>query len=282
MIDLRQAHEYAEYMQSLGWRSLQLNEDKVYVRRVPLVGSVAKLQRPQEVPTTQQVKQFCKQNSVGAFYLEPTLANGSAQIANSFKKAKNSFVPAKTIHIDLTLIEQTLLKNMKPKTRYNIKVAERHVGIKSSTDIGEFTDMWKSSARERGMWLSQDKEIRALWDAFNKTSNADLLMAYKDDELLGGVLVCYSQDAAFYMYAGSTKGGKQLFAPTLLAWEAIGLAKKRKKKVFDFEGVYDSRYPSTKTWLGFTKFKEGFGGEVVEYPPTLVYYKNPLLGFLGI
>ncbi len=47
--------------------------------------------------------------------------------------------------------------------------------------------------------------------------------------------------------------------------DAILLAKKSGCKVFDFDGIYDERFP-IKTWLGFTKFKKGFGGKEIEYP----------------
>lgn len=273
-------------MELLGWQVLQLNEDYVYVRKVPLIGSVAKVQRPQIMPTIAQVKSFSKEHGVAAFYLEPSLNTVYDMPHANFALANNSFVPAKTIHIDLTSSEQTLLENMKHKTRYNIKVAQRHVVIHKSTQIEEFMRMYNESARGRGMWLPQNSEIGSLWKAFG--NKAHLLLAHDTTLLLGrgvvkplgGVLLLESPGAMYYMYAGSTKEGKKLFAPTLLAWEAIRLAKKRKKKIFDFEGVYDERYPSTKTWKGFTKFKEGFGGEVVEYPQTLAYYKNPLIQLL--
>lgn len=283
MIDLRQTKEYTRYMEQLGWQALQLNESFVYLRKVPLVGCVAKMQRPKILPSTESVKDFCKKYNVAAFYLEPFTLPSYHTPSRTFKLAKNSFVPAKTMQIDVTLTEQSLLQKLKSKTRYNIGLAKRRgVVVKGSAEISVFSDLYKSASRERGMWLSQDIEIKALWGAFHKTGGSELLMAYKNDELLGGVLMCYSPDTAYYMYAGSTKKSKQLFAPTLLAWETIRLAKKRKKKIFDFEGVIDARYSSTKAWRGFTKFKEGFGGEVVEYPPTLVYYRNQILRFLGI
>ena len=68
------------------------------------------------------------------------------------------------------------------------------------------------------------------------------------------------------MYAASSDSGNKNFAPTLLVWEAILLAKKLKLKAFDFEGIYDERFPkAAESWKGFTKFKEGFGGEKVVF-----------------
>jgi len=60
-----------------------------------------------------------------------------------------------------------------------------------------------------------------------------------------------------------------LFAPTLLVWEALKLAKNRGAKQFDFVGVWDERIPNKfHEWKGFTKFKEGFGGAAQYYPLT--------------
>ena len=70
------------------------------------------------------------------------------------------------------------------------------------------------------------------------------------------------------MYAASTTNGKQLFVPTMLVWEAIKLGKKLGKKYFDFEGIYDERFP-LKAWKGFTRFKQSFGGKEVVFPGTL-------------
>jgi len=53
------------------------------------------------------------------------------------------------------------------------------------------------------------------------------------------------------------------------------LAKKMGCKIFDFEGIYDDRFP-LKSWLGFSRFKKSFGGLEVEYPGA---YSKFLLPF---
>ena len=141
------------------------------------------------------------------------------------------------------------------------------------------------------MWLSQRKEIISLWNSFKATNNVKLYLAHKksdiiaphvrNDYVIAGLLVVYTDDAAYYMYAASTADGKKLYTPTLLTWRAVRNAQKAGKKIFDFEGVYDERYENTKGWKGFTKFKEGFGGKIITYPGTFVKYSNPLLKILN-
>jgi len=284
MVDLRQTPQYARYMKALGWETVvtplrsSVVRNRIYIKRILLIGNIAKLQRPQKLDF-KQIKSLIETRKLSVLYIEPSAEISSKLAQVSFKEAKSAFLPSKTIHIDLTKSEEQLLKEMKPKTRYNIKIAsKRRVVVRKSQDIAVFINLWKSSARRR-LALPQSKEIRALWQAFGNRAN--LLLAYKEKNLIAGVLTARSPDTTFYMYAGSNKEGNKLFAPTLAAWEAIRLAKKLRCKTFDFEGIYDPRYSSTKSWRGFTKFKEGFGGNLVEFPKTLVYFKNPLLRFLN-
>jgi len=80
-----------------------------------------------------------------------------------------------------------------------------------------------------------------------------------------GLVILVHDKVAYYSHNAATKRGKQKFEPTSLTWEAIRLAKKLKCVRFDFEGIEDERYKVTKKWAGFSRFKRGFGGEVVEY-----------------
>ncbi|MEK7507126.1 MAG: peptidoglycan bridge formation glycyltransferase FemA/FemB family protein, partial [Patescibacteria group bacterium] len=72
-------------------------------------------------------------------------------IQYGFKKSKKEIQPGKTVVIDLTQSEDELLAAMHHKTRYNIKVAERHgVTVGESEDIEAFWKlMKKTTAREK-------------------------------------------------------------------------------------------------------------------------------------
>jgi len=98
--------------------------------------------------------------------------------------------------------------------------------------------------------------------------HATILLAYTDThKLVGGILLVFWEKTAYYWIAGATKQGKKLFVPTILVWEALKAAKRRGAKQFDFVGVWDERKPNEHhDWLGFTKFKEGFGGVPFYYP----------------
>ncbi|MDO8503701.1 MAG: peptidoglycan bridge formation glycyltransferase FemA/FemB family protein [bacterium] len=289
-------------MEQLGWQVIQCQMQnakcQIFIKHVPILGNIAKLQRPTNIPTTKEIDKIAGQYKIAAFYVEPA-------VDLRFERAKSSFIPAKTIQIDLAKSEKELLSEMKPKTRYNIKVAQKRgviieashnteLALKRSpsesrptgrSGIESFVALWHSSARQRGMFLGQKKEIKAMFKAFGP--RAHLLLAYESqvtsrESPVAGVLLVRSATTTYYMYAASTKTGNKLFAPTLLVWEAIKLAKSARCKIFDFEGIYDERYKQTKNWKGFTKFKEGFGGKIITYPGTFVKYYNPLAKLLRL
>jgi len=74
----------------------------------------------------------------------------------------------------------------------------------------------------------------------------------------------------FYKLWKKSAGIKGLWVPSekdyyLVVWELMQEAKKRGCKTWDWEGIYDERWPN-KGWKGFTHFKKSFGGYEVEFP----------------
>ncbi|KKQ53364.1 hypothetical protein A2865_03800 [Candidatus Woesebacteria bacterium RIFCSPHIGHO2_01_FULL_39_17] len=279
-MDLRQTPEYAKYMESIGWIVERKGGVNYFIKKFSLIGSFIKIQRP-EVLRDQEIKlikRLSKKYRAFQIVIEPRKASLRGKpnllIEHGFRLSRSPFVPAKTIHIDLTKSEKQLLKEMHYKTRYNIKKAiSNKLKVTSSKNINQFADFWQKCAlKQRGMFLSQKKEIIELYKAFGR--NAHLLLGYKDKELISGILMIRTSDIAYYMYAASSDKGKKLFAPTLNSWETIKLAKKLGCKIFDFEGIYDERFP-LKSWKGFTRFKKSFGGREIEYPGAFVKYRFP-------
>src|SRR3972149_3171080 len=313
-MDLRQTPEYAKYMESIGWIVERKGGVNYFIKKFSLIGSFIKIQRP-EVLRDQEIKlikRLSKKYRAFQIVIEPRKASLRGKpnllIEHGFRLSRSPFVPAKTIHIDLTKSEKQLLSEMHHKTRYNIKKAiSNKLKVTSSKNINQFADFWQECARkQRGMFLSQRKEIIEIYKAFGEKAHIILVKSVKNTpasethlfyfknkgfspgvkieksnhpggeiEILSGILMLKTKDIAYYMYAASSDKGKKLFAPTLCAWEVIVLAKKLKCKIFDFEGIFDERFP-LKSWHGFTRFKKSFGGEVVVHPGAYVKMRLPI------
>jgi peptidoglycan pentaglycine glycine transferase (the first glycine) len=280
MQDLRQSPNYAKFFKSMGWIVETKNDVNYFIKKFPIVGSFIKIQRPKEIDF-KYIQSLKKKYRAFQIVIEPPLPDRDDSrleavhknpfdffYRNGFKKSKSPFLPSKTIFIDLTKNEKALLAEMHQKTRYNIKIAERNeVKIIRFKDIEMFINFWHICHQKRLLFLSQKKQMREIYKAFFK--NSDILFAFKDDFPVAALLLLHSNKTSYYMYAASDDEGKSLFAPTLLTWEGIKLAKKRGSHLFDFEGIYDNRFP-IESWKGFTRFKKGFGGTEVEFPPSYV------------
>jgi lipid II:glycine glycyltransferase (peptidoglycan interpeptide bridge formation enzyme) len=265
-------------MSSLGWDTEAIDSTHVYqsthrpsyayIRKIPILGNVIKIQRAERI-NLQVITALIAKFKPFQIIIEPKyLKHCQLLTEHGFRLSKSYFVPSKTIQIDLTKSESLLLSEMHQKTRYNIKSHFPYLTSHISKDILSFANFWQECAlKQRGMFLSQKKEIIEIYNAFGK--DAYIVLVKNGREIMSGILLICTKDIAYYMYAASTSSGKKQYAPTINVWEAMKLAKKLKRKVFDFEGIYDERFP-LNSWQGFTRFKKSFGKSEVKYPGTYI------------
>jgi lipid II:glycine glycyltransferase (peptidoglycan interpeptide bridge formation enzyme) len=275
MKDLRQTPQYALYMQKIGWTAEWENGCFYYIKWLPLLGGIIKFQRPEKIDH-HDIESIAKKHRIFQIILEPKNEEQTTVLkAKRFKLNKSPYLPSKTIHVHLNRPEEEIRMSLHQKTRYNIKIAQRNgIEVMQSHDIDQFADFWQTCAKkQRGMFLSQKKEIKEIWKAFGE--NANLIFAYHNKILTGAILLLHTGDISYYMYAASTDDGKKLFVPTYLVWKAILQSKWMGSQIFDFEGIYDDRFP-LPTWKGFSKFKKSWGGEEVMYPGCYIKWRLPV------
>lgn len=172
--------------------------------------------------------------------------------------------PQTSLIIDLSQTEDQILEQMKPKGRYNIKVAEKHgVTVEPSDDTETYHTLLKITGERDCFGIHSMNYYRHMLTALG--SHAQLLMArYKDQWVAGGIFV-YLDEWGIYYYGASDNRFRNVMAPYLLQWTAIKEAKKRGCKYYDFLGIAPegaTKHP----WAGVTEFKLKFGGHVVNYP----------------
>ncbi|MFH2108882.1 MAG: peptidoglycan bridge formation glycyltransferase FemA/FemB family protein [Patescibacteria group bacterium] len=167
------------------------------------------------------------------------------------------------ILLDLTPNEETLFKNLKSKTRYNIRLAQKNgVVVKKSNDINTFLELNRKTAKRQGFFVHADSYYKTMFEILQKEGLAYLFIAYLNNEpLVAWILICY-QGVLYYPYGASSEKHKEVMASNLMMWEAIKFGKEKGCKLFDMWGATnDEKDP----WWGFTRFKLGYGGELVKY-----------------
>ena len=275
MQELRQSLQYAEYMKEIGWTVESADSCQIFIKKFPIF-SFIKIQRPEEIPFS-KIDKIAKKKRAFVVCLEPSTVNHQSSIINhGYRPAKSPYLPSKTIHLNLTLSEEKILAQMKKDARYSIRKA-REIEIKKLKyeDIGGFHHAWKKSINWR-RYRPSLKTLQALKQAFGQ--NAIFLRAtlrhMPSAKMLAGAVILTAGKTAYYYYAFTSNEGRRKFAQYLLVWEAIKLAKKQGCKIFDFEGIYDPRFPQ-KSWRGFSHFKKSFGGKEIEYPESFRKYRLP-------
>jgi lipid II:glycine glycyltransferase (peptidoglycan interpeptide bridge formation enzyme) len=212
--------------------------------------------------------------------------------AFSYQLSARAEQPEATLVLDLTLSEDALLAQMKPKGRYNIGVAKRHgVRVEESHDIAAFYRLLRETARHDGFTalpkLHYECFLRELPRSF-------LLLAYPPapqpsprlrlagSSPIAALLGVIWEATGIYYYGASDYRARALMAPYLLQWEAIKRCKAAGCTAYDLLGIapggYELQAVSFEHPLtGVTAFKRQFGGREVCYPPEREIVLRPVL-----
>jgi len=172
-----------------------------------------------------------------------------------------------TILIDLMQEEDELLKAMKPKTRYNVRLAGRR-GVRvrpgKAADLPIFYDMYVETSSRDEFIIRPFVYYRDAWQAFIEANLAHLFIAEHESQPLGGLILFRFGNKVWYMYGASRDVHRNLMPNHLLQWEAMRWAKAQGCTVYDLWGAPDIKDESDPLW-GVYRFKEGFGGQFVRH-----------------
>ncbi len=271
MIDIRQSKAYAKYLRSLGWTVERTAEINYFIKKVPPIGSILKIQRPAEI-RMETIRKLCRKHGVFQIIVEPKTETDAKYLASSgFKLLKSTYLPSKTLQIDLTQTREQILRNFKKDARQAIKRGEGVYIKEYSTpdEIKIFRRGWKNSVKLT-RFVPRLEQLIKLRESFPQRNSLFLASHNISGRIIGGALFTTSSHEesnyiTYYWQAFTNKEGRSTLSQYSLLWRGILWAKKNGCKIFDFEGIYDPRFPN-KSWLGFTHFKRSFGGYEVTYP----------------
>ncbi|RJR28575.1 peptidoglycan bridge formation glycyltransferase FemA/FemB family protein [Candidatus Microgenomates bacterium] len=262
MKDIRQSATYAEYLQSEGWVIEKINNIYYFIKNIPVLGSVIKLQRPSTMDLN-VLGQLARKYRAFYIIVEPTQ---DTQI-KGFRQA-SPYLPSKTIILDVSKPIKQILSQFTKDAKYSLRKSEK-VKVEHTNDVERFSDAWidaVASARHI-MSVSQMKGLKKCFK-----DNCVFLLAEKDSA--GGIFLV-ANNTGYYWHGFANAMGRKTLSQYQVVWKGIKWAKKRGAEYFDFEGIYDDRFPIEK-WKGFTRFKIGFGGKIVEHPGAFAKWRLPV------
>jgi lipid II:glycine glycyltransferase (peptidoglycan interpeptide bridge formation enzyme) len=172
-----------------------------------------------------------------------------------------------TVLIDLSASEEEMLRRMKQKTRYNVRLAEKKgvtVRLGTQAELPLLCRMYAETSVRDGFVIRDENYYQTVWEAFMRSSapNTEPLIAEVDGEPVAALFLFRFAGRAYYVYGMSRQAHREKMPNHLLQWEAMKRAKGHGCTVYDLWGAPDEFNETDSLW-GVFQFKQGLGGQVV-------------------
>ncbi len=297
---LLQMGEWGELKSGFGWKPVRLllnNEvgAQILFRRLPLGLTLGYMPKPvgskQWAEGSEQfwreVDSVCKKNRAVFLKVEPDSWTEEFILHNSsFILSKHNIQPPRTITISIKEDDEQILARMKPKCRYNIRLAEKKgITVRAWDDIPAFHEMMTVTGGRDKFGVHSQEYYQRAYELFHPKGACELLVAEFEGKPLASLMVFANGKRAWYVYGASNDQERNRMPTYLLQWQAIRWAKAHGCNEYDLWGVPDeneetleAQFESRHDGLwGVYRFKRGFGGEVKRAAQAVDKVYNPLL-----
>ncbi len=296
-----QSYEWGEFRKKTGVkviRRAQIKNGKITngftltLHKVPktklYIGYLPKGDKPTD-ELLSELKKIGNEHNCIFIQLEPNVHAGLWE-NNNLKPAAHPLFTKYTFILNISKTEDEIMAGMHSKTRYNIRVAEKHkvsvVEDNSEESFKGYLKLMHETTNRQGFYAHTPAYHKSLWETIPKIANKNglsyhLLNAkYKPNEasqttLTTWVLFAF-KDHIYYPYGASSRQYREVMANNLIAWEAIRFGKKIGANDFDMWGALGPEPDKNDPWYGFHRFKEGYGAELVEFVGSYDLVINPL------
>jgi lipid II:glycine glycyltransferase (peptidoglycan interpeptide bridge formation enzyme) len=198
-----------------------------------------------------------------------------------FAPSAQTVQPRRTIIVDLAGGEDDILARMKPKWRYNVRLAERKgvaVAAGGAAEVMAFHALMQVTGERDAFGVHSAAYYRAVLELFAPLGQACLLTASYEGQPLAGLVAMQFRGRAYYMYGASSNEQRNLMPNHLLQWRAMQWARAAGCRSYDLWGIPDvHENPETAPLAGVQRFKAGFGGEEVRFVGAYDQVYRPLL-----
>lgn len=222
-----------------------------------------------------EVHGYARNNGIISMRIEPRLMPPAPQFLREFSRAPVDLVPMETLYVDLSGGDDAVLAGMKPKGRYNIKLAEKHgVTVSENTTCDAVAKFYSAitQASQRDDFALESRDFFArLAQALCPSGHATFFFAEHDDDLLGSLILITYGERATYLYGGVTDAKRNLMGGYALQWQAMKKARQAGCKTYDFYGYVPHRSPEHE-YARFSQFKSQFGGSPVRFTGAQEYF----------
>ena len=296
-IHLLQTGEWGELKSAFGWKPVRIITGnagvQILFRKLPLgftVGYIPKSLTNQFVSGQlwDEIDSVCRQHRAIFLKLETDLWNDFPLLGGEgrVRVSPHNIQPPRTIIINIKKSEEEILARMKPKTRYNIRLAEKKgVTVRAWDDLESFHKMMLVTGVRDNFGVHSLKYYKRAYELLHPKQMGEILVAEYDGKPLAALFVACNGNRAYYLYGASTDEERNRMPTYLLQWEAMKWARARGSEEYDLWGVPDedeaileANFETRHDGLwGVYRFKRGFGGEIKRAAQAMDRVYNPLL-----
>jgi lipid II:glycine glycyltransferase (peptidoglycan interpeptide bridge formation enzyme) len=194
-------------------------------------------------------------------------------ISGALRRAAADVQPPDTVLLDLRPGEEELLSAMKPKWRYNVRLAQkRGVSVEAggTEAVPEFYELYRATSLRDRIALHPERYYARLFalaaerQAAGMPGAPDLRLwtARHEGRALAAIVTAFRGGRAVYLYGASSDEGRNLMPAYALQWAAMLAAKAAGCVEYDLFGIPPAEDPS-HPMAGLYRFKTGFGGQIV-------------------
>ena len=247
---------------------LPFNQKYFYCPRGPVL---AKAEQLMEIIAA--LREETKKRGAMFLRLEPEV--GESAWSGQAKKTIELH-PAHTLLTDLSPASEILLAKMHPKTRYNIRLAEKKgVEIENGAAFDEVWPLFETTAKRDGFHLHPREYYQEMLVRNGTAMKVFLAVARFAGQVVAANIMVDFAGTRTYLHGASGAEYREVMAPHLLHWTLIQSAKQAGLTSYDWWGVASENAPEYHLWAGITRFKLGFGGRRVSYPGTFDFVLQP-------
>ena len=300
---LLQSWAWGDFKGRFGWRPLRLAISEqgrlvaaaqLLVRRLPFRSLAYVPRGPLFDPEDEDLSRallaalhrVARHSGAIALKVEPPWLDSAAGAAwwaaHGFRASPQTIQPRHTIIVDLRPDEEAILAQMKPKWRYNVRLASRKEIVvrrgSTSEDLAAFYDLMGETGHRDGFAVHTPAYYEAALRLFEREGQVALLLADYAGQPVAGLMAFAFGAQAIYMYGASSERERSRMPNHLLPWEAMRWAKARGCTGYDLWGIPDIDPGSPSAGLaGVERFKAGFGGRPTRYVGAFDHVYSPLV-----
>ncbi len=181
--------------------------------------------------------------------------------------------------LDITGDLEEVMNRFHPKTRYNIRLAERKgvtVRIGEGSDLPRFQEIMEETGLRDKFVVRNPAYFRKMYDVLVPPGYMRLYLAEYRGQVLAGAISLVFGKKCWYLYGASSSVHRNVMPNFLLQWEMIKWAKEAGCTVYDFRGISGDLDPASPLY-GLYRFKKGFNGVYTEFIGEFDLIFDPLM-----